>query len=166
MARDRARFKGRGGNGHFAQVPHAVTEHPEFISLSAYAKALLFAFFPQLRFDKDGIANNGDLCATWSEVQRYGWRSKDTLAKALRELERAEVLIRTRQGDRHRCSLFAISWLPINDCRTKDGLRKLDVPPTKVPPVNWYRKLCPVTRGTAAPPHGAPEQKVSSGRAA
>lgn len=162
MARERRKHKGRGGNGHFTPVPHAVATHPDFIGLSVYAKALLFTFFPQIRFDKNGPANNGDFCATWSTLQPYGWRSKDTIAKALRELEQAEVLIRTRQGGRHQCSLYALSWLPINDCRTSSGARKLDVPPTTAPPVNWHRKGCPATRGSGAPSHGAADQDVAN----
>jgi hypothetical protein len=144
-------------------MPHIVCSHPDFIGLSAHAKALLFALFPQLRFYKNGNShNNGDLCATATVLRKYGWHSKSTLEKALRELEEAQVLVRTRQGGRHRCSLFALSWLPIGDCRTAKGFRKLDTSPTSAPPVNWYRKGCPASRVSTAPPDGAVEQTVTS----
>ena len=66
--------------------------------------------------------NNGDLQATWKLLKPKGWASKETVQKAYEELERHGWIVRTRQGGLNRCSLFAITFLPIN------GNKKLDPP--------------------------------------
>lgn len=77
--------------------------------------------------------NNGDLSAPFSLAQQWGIGSKTTLAKGIRELEKAELIIRTRdshfQKPSAKCCLYALSWLPINECSGK-----LDVSPTTTAP--------------------------------
>lgn len=76
--------------------------------------------------------NNGDLSAPFSLAQQWGIGSKTTLAKGLRALEAAELIIRTRdsqfQMSGAKCCLYALSWHEIDHC---DG--KLDVSPTTTP---------------------------------
>lgn len=52
-----------------------------------------------------------------------GWRSKATLAKALRELCKQEFLVVTRQGGRHKATLYGLTWFTIDHCRGKLDLQ-------------------------------------------
>jgi hypothetical protein len=76
--------------------------------------------------------NNGDLCLSWSVMEKYGWRSRSTLLKAKNELLAVNFIINTRQGGRNRASLFAITWKEIDECKVK-----LDIDPTKFQPGQW-----------------------------
>ncbi|GAB3368350.1 hypothetical protein GCM10027431_13720 [Lysobacter rhizosphaerae] len=44
-----------------------------------------------------------------------GWRSQGTVAGAKRELLDAGWIIETRKGGKHLCSLYAISWYPVDE---------------------------------------------------
>lgn len=76
--------------------------------------------------------NNGDLSAAWRIMQKLGWKSRDTLDKAERDLVRAGMIELTRQGGLNRCNLYALTWHPIDECGGK-----LDVPVTRVPSGLW-----------------------------
>jgi hypothetical protein len=74
--------------------------------------------------------NNGDICVTLKVLKGRGWSSNSTLRRALNSLLDAELLILTRQGGLNRCSLYAFSWIPIDECK-----QKLDVSSTRTPPI-------------------------------
>lgn len=132
----RQKIKGRKETGTFLRVPTSVLESPNFCSLSNKAKALLLDI--GARFN--GF-NNGDLAATYAMMKARGWKSKDTLSRALNELLDAGMIELTRQGGLHGPSLYAFTWLPIEYCNGK-----LDVAATRVASGNWRR---PVTAGPA-----------------
>jgi hypothetical protein len=90
--------------------------------------------------------NNGDLCATLSVMQGRGWKSSDQLAKAKKELLEKDVIRIARQGGfPKKASLYALTWIPIDDCKGK-----LDIEATLTSPVNWKLKVL-------TPPLGAKE---------
>ena len=128
MARTRLKEKGRRESGSFIAIPHAVIEHENFHVLSHAAVRLLVDLFGQYR----GL-NNGDLSASWTLMKKRGWRSKSRLAAALAELEDRGFVVLTRQGGRNRCSLYAVTWLPIQECNNK-----LDRSSTKVA-LGWWK---------------------------
>lgn len=68
-------------SGPFITVPLSVLRSTAYVSVSSYAKALLFDLAMQYKGD-----NNGDLCAAWKLMKPRGWRSEETLNKAKREL--------------------------------------------------------------------------------
>ena len=138
MARTRQRVKGRRDQGSFLALPHSVLDSPEFAALSGRAVKLLLDLGAQYRG-----SNNGDLCAAWRLMANRGWRSRDTLGKALQELERAGWILRTRQGGRHRASLYALTWRGIDECGGKH-----DEPSSPVPSNLWRSK----TETVASPP--------------
>jgi hypothetical protein len=78
--------------------------------------------------------NNGDLSPSWTLMRKRGWKSKDTLCRALAELRHYGFLDMTRQGHLHKASLYAITWRPVDECRGK-----LDVGcgPTQVASGRW-----------------------------
>ena len=127
MARTRRKIMGRADSGGYLMLPHAVLASPNYRTLSAHAVKLLCDLGSQF---KGG--NNGDLCATWSLMHARGWKSRDTLGKALAELLHYGMIQQTRQGGLHQCSLYALTWHMIDECKGK-----LDCAPTRVPSGKW-----------------------------
>lgn len=123
----RERFRGRRDTGWFFRMPVEVLDSPAYCGLSFKARALLFDMGAQFRGN-----NNGDLAAPWSWMKARGWKSKDTLRRALDELLEAGMVQLTRQGGLHCPNLYAVTWLPIDECGGK-----LDVKPNPVPCGLW-----------------------------
>ena len=87
-----------------------------YASLSISAKALLVDLATQLRGNKKGIVNNGDLTTALKVLSARGWRSDKTIRKAANELEKAKLITKTRQGHLpNLCNLYAVTWLPLNE---------------------------------------------------
>jgi len=132
MAFKRQLAKGRREGGPFVPIPCSVLDHENFLALSGKASKLLLDMAAQIRFGKDGPKNNGDITIAWSVMQQRGWRSKETLHNAIDELEYYGFISLTRQGGRHKCSLYAITWWAVNECGGK-----LDSGETRVPSNDW-----------------------------
>lgn len=124
------------------RIPHAVLDSPNYLAVSWPARSLLVDLARQF----NGY-NNGDLTAAWKLMAKRGWRSKDTLYKALRELLDSGLIELTRQGGRNACNLYAVTWDAIDECKGK-----LDYGPTAVASGLWRKppqqKQCPGERGT------------------
>ncbi len=145
MTRSRQRAKGRKSNSSFVALPHHILRSPEYATLNAYAVKLLLDLFGQF----DG-RNNGDLTAAWTVMNERGWKSKRVLYRSIHELEENGWIVRTRRGGRKICNLFAVSWLPINECGGK-----LDVPATCTPSNAW-KTISLAPRGYLCSPTGIP----------
>lgn len=128
MSRNRAKVKGRKGGLGYGALPREVWMSPDYCNLTGGASKLLM----DLACQYNG-RNNGDLQAAYSILSERGWNSKDTISRAVGELLRARLIVKTREGKftnpGGRCALYALSWLPINECGNK-----LEVPPTTTPP--------------------------------
>lgn len=130
MARKLERTKGRRATWSFVALPHDILESVEFSELSNSAVRVLLCLFGQYRG-----SNNGDFTAAWSVMQKRGWKSKGTLYRAIDDLQENGWILKTRQGCRNRCSLYGVTWLPIDACGGK-----LDVSATKTPLGTWRSK--------------------------
>lgn len=119
----RARATGKAGNAPFLNIPHSVLSSDAYKALDGWGAKLLLDVAGQYKGH-----NNGDLCAAWSIMQAKGWRSKGTLHRALNALLKDGLIQQTRQGGRNRCSLYAVTWRAIDECKGK-----LDVSATKAP---------------------------------
>lgn len=112
----------------FVSLPKAMVQSPGYRSLSFSARIVLTEILCQYNG-----RNNGDLSATRTMAKDWGIASDNTLKRALDELQSAGWLVQTRDSlfSRHgaRCALYAVSWIPIDDCPDKD----LHVEPTKAP---------------------------------
>lgn len=126
-AERRRRRKGRAESGSFLALPHVLFESKAYRNMSAHAAKLLLDIAQQYRG-----TNNGDLAATWNLMRPLGWRSRDTLHKALRELLALGFIELTRQGGINRPSLYALTWRAIDPCQGK-----LDCPPANVASNAW-----------------------------
>jgi hypothetical protein len=72
--------------------------------------------------------NNGDLCLTWSNMEKRGWKSRDTLNKARDELLKIELILISRRGDRRKAQLYALTFLAIDECNGKLDIEATDRP--------------------------------------
>ena len=134
MAKSYANAKRRRENGAFVALPYAVLRHQNYISLSPRAVKLLVDLCAQINRGAHGTSNNGDQTTAWATISKQGWTSRDQVFKAQQELEAKGFILRTRQGGRHQCNLFAITFYAIDEC---DG--KLDVPATTTAPGTWNK---------------------------
>ena len=111
----------------FMGVPMNVLRSLAYIKLSNSAARLFFDIYGQFTGN-----NNGDFTASFSVMKRFGWRSKNTLSSALRELLESELVIETRQGifnsTHSQCALYGVTFKSIDWCQGK-----LDLPATKTP---------------------------------
>ena len=140
MARDRRQQrKGRRTSGTFTLLPHSVMDAPAFMNCRPSALKLLLDLSRQLNG-----RNNGGLIATFSKMKERGWRSTSTLEAAKKELISAGLIEQTRQGGLAQGarvpSLYAVTWLPIDEISDKAGNNILDVAPTRVASGKWREK--------------------------
>lgn len=116
------------GGGAFLPFRLDVLRSQALANLSPYAAKLLLDIASQWQ-----LGRNGDASAAFENVLRArGWRSKATLHNALKELRQSGLIVQTRQGSLHQCSLYALGWLAIDECGGK-----LDMKPTTRPLNNW-----------------------------
>jgi len=144
--------------------------------MSPYATKLLLDVLALLKPNAKG---NGDLCLTPKQMAVRGWTSKATLHAAVAELEEHGLLVRTRQGGRLDCSLFALTLYPLAcDPRklevgpgcyaTRDFERKgMGAPPTEQSPARWRtarrsKALAPVRNDRQPQRTGAERQQAAS----
>ncbi len=123
MADKRARHLGRRNTAPFLSIPKEVLDSEAYLSLKGWGVKLLVDIASQFNGK-----NNGDLTAAWSVMRDRGWKSPGTLNESLRALLDAGLIQETRSGGRHRCTLYAVTWRGINECKGK-----LDVNPTIAP---------------------------------
>lgn len=118
--------------------------------LSPHGAKLLLDIFSMLGTNAFG---NGDISLAPKLMQVRGWSGRETLNAAVRELEDFSLLIRTRQGTRLDCTLFALTLYPLNckagkievspgcylpnDYMLED--RSLRASPTECKPAVWRR---------------------------
>ena len=164
MTRTREKFKGRQATGWFFRFDVKVLDSEGYRRLTFKARALICDLGAQFRGN-----NNGDLAAPWSLMRTRGWKSKDTLKRALDELLAAGFIELTRQGGLHCPNLYALTWLPIDECGGK-----LDVRSAPVASGKWNKshmvenKSPPRPSGFTAPTNGAqfPINAPTNGRCA
>ena len=128
MVKSYQKSKGRNFKKQpFSMIPHKIMEHPNFSKLTSHSVRLLLDFIYQHRGK-----NYGDLTAAFSILKHRGWRSPGTLSKSIQELKYFGLIQVTRQGGRNQTTLFALTWLSIDDCGGK-----LDIATSRVPSNLW-----------------------------
>ncbi|WP_116473818.1 hypothetical protein [Zobellella maritima] len=111
-------------------------EGPDYMSLNGASLKLLM----ELAYQTNGN-NNGDLTAAWSVLSKRGFKSKDTIERAVRELLVRGLIVKTRRGasgidGKRQPALYGLTWLPINAVNDHGSRYKFDVEPT-TGPVRW-----------------------------
>lgn len=110
-AKRRRRQHGRRTDHSYLGIPHYILRSPEFGGLDPWALKLLI----ELAGNYNG-KNNGDLSAAFSTLSKRGWNSPGTLYGAITRLIGSGWIVRTRQGGRNRCALYAVTWWAIDAC--------------------------------------------------
>lgn len=100
-------------DARFIMLPHALLIHETYTKLPSRAIKLLLAMLSQYVG-----TNNGHLTATFSRMKRFGFKSKDSLARSIEELILLGCIVRTRSQQRRMPALYALTWLPINKAPT------------------------------------------------
>ena len=93
---------------NYFQLPHALLDHPDYLSMDWTSQALLTHM---MRF-YNGY-NNGDISIPISIMEKRGW-SRGSLERGKKELLKNNWIVITRQGFNRTCSLYALSWVPMN----------------------------------------------------
>jgi len=128
MADKRSKQKSRASAGRYLALPKCVTDSEDFRGLLGSDLKTLLMIATQYNG-----SNNGDLQATFTLALTWGICSEQTLAKSIKRLIAANLIVRTRIGmflnPGRKCSLYAITWNAIDECKGK-----LDVPATRTPP--------------------------------
>lgn len=106
--------KNRNEKGGYVAIPHCVIRSHGYANLSAYAVKLLNDFLSQYYG-----TNNGDFQAAYSLMSKRGWKSKGTLNRAIKELIESGFVEVSRQGGRNKCSLYAVTFYAIDECKGK-----------------------------------------------
>jgi len=126
------KIKGRQPCPPFFALPLAILQHPNFCNLSSHGARLLCNLGSQISIKSGRPYNNGDLCAAFSIMQERGFKSKETLNKAIKELLYYEFIILTKKGQLKRPNLYGFTFYAINHCNGK-----LDVKETRKPSSAW-----------------------------
>lgn len=98
------------GMGRFVAVPMRVIDSDAYKRLSHPAARLLWDIATQCHGD-----DNGRLLTSIKYMAARGWKSCDTLHRAVGELERAGFIFKTVQGHRpNKASWWAVTFRPLN----------------------------------------------------
>ncbi|WP_186764644.1 hypothetical protein [Comamonas flocculans] len=169
MGRDYKRTKGDSGRmaGGFVALPWAVLDSPAWQRLGHPARSLLLELARQL-----GSSNNGRLLSGSAYLSKRGWRSKDVIARALRELVEAGFLHQTVQGHRpNKASWYAVTWQRLSndkkgfDPGTAETFRSgafmddAPLPPPKPSREQLYRRWD--KNASLTPSHGVEEAPIA-----
>jgi len=131
--------KDKRPEGGFLALPYIALRSAQWGMLSPLATKLLMDLLAQYNTN-----NNGDLSAAWTIMRGRGWKSKDSLYKALHELEARGWIQRTRQGGRHVATLLGITVFALDHDNPKVKA-KLDILPSDFRRGAW-------TQASIAPP--------------
>ena len=129
MARKRNIAKGRSESGPFVMLPKSVINSPVYFQLPPRAVKLLVDMLSCYNG-----RNNGDFCITWSLMEKRGWKSRETLNDARKDLINTGFILVSRQGGRNLSSLYAITFMAIDECKGKHNLTS-----TAAAPNNWKK---------------------------
>ncbi len=115
MAKSYKGSKGKRDGDRYVALPHVVIDSPSYRALGHPARALLIDIARQYTG-----SNNGRLVACAKYLKPLGWKSNDTVSRALVELKEKALLIETRMGMRpNRATWFALAWYSLDN---SDGM--------------------------------------------
>ena len=129
--RKKVKQQGKGKMHSYLGLPHYMLRSEQFGKLRGNSIKLLIELAKEFKGN-----NNGDLSCSFTVLQKRGWKSSATLAAAKKELEKGGWIICTRAGGSHRCSLYAVTWLPIDECRGKGTTYRQE----KVAKNDWLKR--------------------------
>lgn len=142
----RPKFTGRGGGPTFVMLRHDMVRSREWQALSGNAVKLAIYLAQQYNG-----SNNGDFSMSKADLIKDGWNSQTTALKARGELLETGFIMITRHGYKRVCSLYAVTWLAIDECPEK----RLEIAPTVRAPDLWKNRSFAPDSGNVVPETGA-----------
>jgi hypothetical protein len=137
-------------SGPFVALPFVVLDCPAYLALSHPAKALLLEIARQYVRD-----NNGRLLASRAYLANRGWKSADTITRAVRELTDAKLIHQTVQGHFPKtASWYAVTW------RTLDRIPGYDAGAAESFERGAYAKKAIIKITKLRPPSGPETLKI------
>jgi hypothetical protein len=119
MAKSYKASKEKRDGDRYIALPHVVIDSPSYRALGHPSCALLIDIARQYTG-----TNNGKLVACAKYLKPMGWKSNDTVTRALAELKEHKLLIETRMGMRpNRAAWFALGWYSL------DSVDGMDIDP-------------------------------------
>lgn len=107
-----------------------VLESDEFKQLSGNAVKVLNYFITRY----NGY-NNGNFSAPLTQSLELFNLSDKSLQRALKELEEAQFIEKTRQGNKRACNLYALTFYAM------DEIKGLAIKPTQAPSNKWRKSM-------------------------
>jgi hypothetical protein len=102
--------------GGFVALPWSVLDSLAYSGLSHPARGLLLEIARQIVRD-----NNGRLLASAAYLETRGWKSRDVITRAKRELLDAGLIFETVKGHRpNKASWYAVTWRSLDRTREFD----------------------------------------------
>ncbi len=115
----------RSGKNPFAGIPNRVIEQKDFATLKPSELRLLIMFAYQYRGN-----NNGKLCAVFSQAQKFGVKSEQSLSNAIKGLLLKEYIQVTKgsisQAHGRTAVFYAVTWEKIDEIKNFN----MDIEPT------------------------------------
>ena len=122
--------KSKRESGGYAPLAYSVSRSAAYRNLSGNAVKLINEFLAQYNGK-----NNGDFTIAWSLLKDRGWRSRTTIWRSVNELLEGGWIELSRQGGRHKASLYALTFYSVDECKGK-----LDIKSTSKPKGTWKIK--------------------------
>ena len=110
-------------------IPKSILQSNGYSKLSSQSVKLML----DLLIQYNG-SNNGDFSAPFSLMRKKNWKSKGTLNRAIKELLNSDFIEVSRMGGRNKCSLYAMTFLAVDECKGK-----LDIKSTITPKNIWKK---------------------------
>ncbi|WP_439257632.1 hypothetical protein [Lonepinella sp. BR2271] len=123
--------KGRRKTDPFVALPKNMMNSTAFKRLSPVENKV----FIHLCAEYNG-KNNGNITLPYNRVNEFDL-SRQTLSKALKSLTEKGFIKVSRQGERGKLSLYALTHLEINECLNKYGLSVHHLKPTTKASNEW-----------------------------
>lgn len=171
MSRNRKK-RGVAVSGSWLPLPLDFLRSRAAAELSPHGAKLLIDVLSMLG---PNATRNGDISLAPRVMAARGWSGRETLSAAVCELIRYGLLVRTRQGSRLDCSLFALTLYPLDCDLSKLDVRPgtytsyswsmgetLDKPPTEDAPARWRRAR--KTESLAPPRDEVPAKRPATGQ--
>lgn len=138
MTKTNRNHRNLGSDGKYYSKPHHLfkaCQTPDKPAATANLSHTAYRLLDNLLAQYNGY-NNGDLCASMTVMKLYGWTSSGTVNNAVKELIAEGFIEKTRQGGRNQCSLYAVTWKPINECNGKHNVKETSKPSNLWKPEN------------------------------
>lgn len=119
----RSEIRSYSAKPHHIFRPNFATRTPSPASVLSHKAAHLL---DNLAAQYNG-KNNGDFSAAPKIMALFGWSSHGSIDDAITELIAQGFIEQTRQGGRNQCSLYAVTWLSIDECGGKLDIKSTNV---------------------------------------